>query len=546
MRLDAGLEITERVVAAMDTAGWDKLALRVLDSAHPEQRDFVTDPARYLAAVVGRGGGKTTAGMFRFVIRLLRTPNANCIYLAKVRDHAKRLMWDPLKKLLKTLGFQPGRDLTYNETSLTVKFLKNGAKLRLCGADKPSDVESIRGESYHEIGIDEGAIHPDALVTGLIREIIGPRLLCSLWIIGTPGKRLKGLFYEITRRGSKLSRPWKDRADYPNWKGWSLHKWSLKSAIDATAGNPIPALVELYAIQQAEIADQQLSDENPVKRREYDGEWAADDYVNVYRYRVHISGDDAAARGVPDGSLWNQWDPERVGPYRLAKLPDGFNDWAHVIAFDLGFADPTAINVFAFSPSDPSRTIYHRYCFEKKAMHSQTIAHHLIGSDLNHERPSGLIGALGEWPNGLVADSAHQMAEAILAELSNVYGITIERAVKGFRYKLGAIDVVNGELIDGRIKVLKDSELEAQLLDLQWAESKSGEPMERKDQPNHSADCTIYARVMIANFISAGTVEAPPDPSKDPHSPDYIPPMPDAVKGEYAHLFQDDYQALLG
>jgi hypothetical protein len=36
------------------------------------------------------------------------------------------------------------------------------------------------------------------------------------------------------------------------------------------------------------------------------------------------------------------------------------------------------------------------------------------------------------------------------------------------------------------------------------------------------------------------------DPRKDPRSDQYTPPMPDEIKGEYAHLFQDDYQALLG
>lgn len=532
----------------MDTSQWQSMIDRVTNDCHPEQQDFVLDPSNYIVGLVGRGGGKTVGGRVRFVRRLLGPTKSRCVYIAKTKDHARRLMWVPLKALFKELGFVPRVDIIYNETSLTATIVKTGSSLWLVGADKPSDIEPLRGESFHEAGIDEGSTHADALLDGLIRSILLPRLLGPIWIIGTPGKRLKGLFYEISRRGAKLSRPWKDRdaPEYKNWRSWSLHKWSLKSAIEATRHRPIPELIKIYEKQQQDIADQQLSDENPVKRREYDGEWAADDYVNVYRYRVHISGEDAASRGVPDGSLWNQWDPERVGPYRLAKLPEAFNDWAHVIAFDLGFADPTAINVFAFSPSDPSRTIYHRYCFEKKSMYAQSIAHHLIGADLNHERPSGLIGALGEWPNGLVADSAHQMAEAILAELSNVYGITIERAVKGFRYKLGAIDVVNGELIDGRIKVLKDSELEAQLLDLQWAESKSGEPMERKDQPNHSADGLIYGRAMIAGFISAGTAELPPDPKLDPHSPDYVPPMPDAVGGEYAHLFQDDYKMLLG
>lgn len=520
----------------MDMSGWAALIERVVNDCHPEQRDFVLDPARYIGGLVARGGGKTTGGRARFVRRMLSQSDARCVYLAKTRDHAKRLMWLPLKALFKGLGVTAGRDIVYNETALTATLRKNGASLRLCGADKPADIESLRGETFHEVGIDEGAIHPDRLITDLIRSIIGPRLLGALWVIGTPGKRLKGLFYEITRRGSKLGRLWKDRDAHPGWRGWSVHKWSLKSAIELTRDRPIPELVKIYEAQQQEIEDQQLGDDNPVKRREYDGEWAADETVNVYQYRIHH----------PDtGEPWNQWDPERIGPLKIAKLPDGLDDWCHVISIDPGYSDPTAINVFAFSPSDDSRTVYHRLCFERKGMYAQSIAHILIGADLNHEKPGGIIGAIGEWPTGMVADPAHQMAQAILAELSNVYGIHIEPAKKGFGYKVGAIEVVNGELIDGRIKVLKDSELEAQLLDLQWDESRNGELIERKGQPNHSSDTLVYARAMIANFMSAGGGE-PADAKPDPTSPDYAPPMPDIIPDDFNALFQDDYGALLG
>lgn len=532
MRLDAALEITEQQLASMDTSAWTGLVQRVIDDCHPEQRDFVLDPARRIVALVGRGGGKTTGGRARFVRRMLTQPGARCLYVAKIRQHAKDLMWEPIKARFKALGFVVGKDISYNETSLTVTVKRNGASLKLVGADKMADLEPLRGESFHEVGIDEAASHSDALLVHLIGSILGPRLLGPLWLIGTPGNRLKGLFYETSRRGTKRARLWKERAQFPDWKGWSLHKWTLKSAIDATADRPIDELVKIYLEQQRTIAEDQLSAENPMRRREYDGEWAADETVNVYRYRIHH----------PDtGELWNQWDPERIGPLKIAKLPEQFDDWVHVIALDLGFTDPTAFNVFATSPSDTSRTIYHRLCIERRGLGVQDTAKLLIGDDLKHEAPRGIIGAIGEWPNAMVADSAHQMAEAILTDLANVYGITIERAVKGFRYKLGAIEVVNGDLVDGRIKVLKDSELETQLLDLQWGETARGEPTEHKDQPNHSTDDLIYGRAALAAFMSALTLEGPPKPA-DPRAPGYVPPMPDEIlNNEYAELMADVY-----
>jgi hypothetical protein len=143
----------------------------------------------------------------------------------------------------------------------------------------------------------------------------------------------------------------------------------------------------------------------------------------------------------------------------------------------------------------------------------------------------------------MVADPAHQMAQAILAELLNVYGIHFEPAKKGFDYKFGAIDVVNGDLVEGRIKVLKDSALEEQLLDLQWDESRTGKQIERPGQPNHSADDLVYGRAALQQFINAlpPAPEAPPAP--DPRAPGYVPPLPQLPAGEFGSLLGDpDYE----
>lgn len=529
MRLDSALDETERRSAALDTSGWSALVDRLINDCHPEQRAFVLDDGRYISACIGRGGGKTTGGNVRFLRRMLTQSDARCVFIAKTRLHAKDLLWSETKQLFARLGFVAGRDITYNETSLTATLRRNGASLRLVGADKAADLDSLRGKTYHEVGIDEAASHTDALLDYLIREVIGMRLVGSLWLIGTAGKRLKGIFYEATRRGSKRHRPWSEREQHPGWKGWSSHKWSLKSAIEATKDRPIPKLLEIYAAQLEEIAANGYTDDNPVKRREFDGEWAADDTTNVYTYRIYHP---------ETGELWNQWDPPRDGPLGIGRLPTTFDDWAHVISMDPGFTDPTAINVFSFSPSDPSRTIYHRLCFEQTALYAKLIAQKLIGEQLNHERPGGIIGALGEWPNGMIADPAHQMAKAILAELANVYGIQIEPAEKGFGYKVGAIAVVNGDLVDGRIKVLKGSKLEEQLLDLQWDESRTGELIERKSQPNHSTDCLVYGRILIGKFMVQQAGEPPPEAPPD------APPMPDEIMG--SGFYREDLESLLG
>lgn len=541
MRLDAALDETARRATAMDTSGWAAIAQRIVDDCHPEQRDFVLDPSRYIAALVGRGGGKTAGGRARFLRRLLTTPGANCFYIAKTRDHAERLMWRPLKEIFKKIGFIEDVDVIYNETKLRIILPKTGARLQLFGADKPGYLDQFRGESYHEIGIDEAAFHADRILIAILDSIIGPRLLGSLWLIGTPGDIPKGRFYELTRRGAKLSRLYSERAEHPGFRGCSLHKWTLASAIEKTRDRPIAELLEIYEAQQQEILDKQWSPENPVRRKELDGEWAASGSANVYTYRIHDE----------NGALWNQWDPPRDGPMQIARLPLGpggvpFTYWCHILAMDPGWSDPTALNLFSFAIDDPTMKIYHRLCIEKTGLYSQKIAHIILGIELNKEKPGGIIGAIGQWPSGMISDTAHQMAEATLAELSGVYGIHFEPAKKGFHYKVGAIMAANGHLIDGRMQVLKGSELEAQLLDLQWDETKSGEQIERKGQPNHSADTMIYGLVMYSTMVTATALADAPDPRKDPRHPEYEPPMPASVQDDYAAIFGDDYAALLG
>jgi hypothetical protein len=542
-RLDLGLEETERQLEAGDTSHWAELAERAIADCHPDQRAFVLDPGRRVVALVGRGGGKTTGGKARLVRRLLTTPRARCVYIATTRDHAERLIWEPLKTTLASLGLRAGRDVIYNETKLRVTFRRTGAFLWLFGADKPKEIEKLRGLAFHEVHIDEAASYPTGLVEKLITQIIGPRLgdyggcIC---LYGTPGAQLSGMFYEVSRPGSTRSRPWvkRDEPDFAGWAGWSFHEWDLAGAIEklAAEGRVIQALINLRDEQLLEKRTQGWSDDHPIWLRENRGRWAADNSRNVFTYRIHHP---------ETGELWNQWDPPREGPLQIAKLPDTFDDWAHIIALDLGHSDPTAINAYSFSPSDPTRTIYHRLGFEQTKMYAQTIAFKMIGEALNHGEPDGIIGALGDWPNAMVADSAHQMAAAILAELANVYGVRIEPAQKGYKYKYGAIEVVNGDLFDGRIKVLKGSLLETQLLDLQWALDKFEQQVERKDQPNHSTDTLIYARAAITHLITAGSVAPSERRRAHPHDPGYEPPTGDEPRDEYGLLAADDYSALM-
>jgi len=96
--------------------------------------------------------------------------------------------------------------------------------------------------------------------------------------------------------------------------------------------------------------------------------------------------------------------------------------------------------------------------------------------------------------------------ETTISELANVYGLRFVKADRRPDSKFGAIELTNGDLVDGRIKILKDSPLEKQISVLQWKEDDFGRKKEDKAQANHSTDTLIYARKLIATLFESGAV----------------------------------------
>jgi hypothetical protein len=499
----------KRTEISLDDLWAEDLGRRLVGASHPDQRDAIEDEHRRISYLVGRGGGKTTALRARAVRKLSRKYRARIIYVALSRPTAKQLNWEPLKEMISKLGETD--NFEFSESELTATCKRTGSTYRMVGAEDRKELEKLRGQPFDEVQIDEAASFDPDLLAWLIDRIVGPRMGERNGVIvlaGTPGHQLRGPFYDATRRGSDRHLAYRERTKNKKWLGWSSHAWTLKSVISLPNAKKLyPAQIALWAEALIEKADKQWSDENPIWRREYLGEWAADNTENVFKYRQYME----------DGTAWNMWDPfdgktlEGVIALKaaIAKLPTDVGEWRFVVPMDKGHADPFACNVFAFAPSDPKRNIWHVYSYERTKLYAKPVAEFLIGADAVErmitgriaEPYSGVFGLTG-WPDGIVADAD----QAFIDELANVYGIMAEKAEKKIDYKLGAIELVNGDLIDGRIKVIKGSPLEHQLIGLQWATNENGRLMENKAQANHSTDCLIYGRRLIATLFENGTI----------------------------------------
>jgi hypothetical protein len=429
----------------------------ILVQATAVQRELILDPARHIVALTARRVGKTTAVRGRLVRRMLLQRNARCLYIGMTRQSAEELLWIPLKELNDQLGL----GAKFNNSSLHMILPSNGSEIRINGADNASDIDKFRGHKFDEVWIDESKSFKPKLLDELLRQVLEPALMDNngtLGMIGTPGNILSGMFYEVTRNGSQASKPHSEmtKADVAEDKLWSLHRWKLQ---DNTA-KP-----DLWPKALANKAREGWTDENPIWRREYLGQWVADDADRVYKFKEYTE----------DGRPWNVWEPEPATEANPFGLPEhGKHYWRFVYGIDLGARDPFALQVLAYADSYPD--LLQVYEFSERLELTQ------MGELL-----AGMVAKTGH-PDGMVCDPAGLGGLAI-DFLNQHYGLSIVMADK--KNKPDSIEMTNSDFIDGRLKLLKGSKTGAQALDLQWDDTGL---KENKAQRNDLLDALIYGR----------------------------------------------------
>ena len=559
-----------RAVAAMDPdVAWaDELYARMLADCHPFQRAAVEDPGRRVSLLWGRGCGKTTTQRIRALRKITTRRRASCAYAATSRPEAERLNWEPLKALIEALGEMDS--FVFHESKMLCTCKRTGGQYQFFGIDDKREVEKQRGTPRDEFQVDEAASSDDKLLCWLIDRAVGPRMgerNGTFLLGGTPGHILYGRFYEATRPGSELHRPYAERDQYPSWNGWSSHHCNLPMVLaEPGAAERHPALAANWAEALVEKDAQKWSDDNPIWLREYMAKWAADNTTTMYAY------DAARNAWNPLGWSATDWTAYFALPFEeqakrcvemlkaaVAALPKELTDYQYGYGADLGARDPFALNVRAFSPTDPLRRLFHVACFSRREMYPRAMAQLLIGDEAVaqavrgevYTEVGGLFGITG-WPAGFVADLAG-LGEMVTGEMQSTYGITVKAAAK--KDKLGAIEVVNGDLVDERMNVLAGSPLEEQYATLQWKPDEYGQPKEDKAARNDHADSDTYLRTEIGSMFAA----PPPKPEKaapgedrkrtpksqatKPKADDWD-DRPKKPRGEFDSLLSEDFSGL--
>lgn len=515
------------------------IRVRVVGDCHPFQRNGVIDPHELVSYRVGRGGAKTTTKRARALIKLVSLQRARIGYAATSKEQARDLMWDKLKETCE--NYQILDEFSWLDAPMQMTCKRTGSVYKLRGVEDKRDAEKFRGFPQSEFQIDEAGSFPPELLRYLIEDCVQPRIgeAMSLRFLddegadieiqrggcivmgSTPPAQMAGIFYDATREGSDLHRPYelRDREDLADAE-WSSHAWTLKDVIELPDANRYPALQANWEKALERKRKKKWGDDHPIWQREYLGNWSADHTTTVFRYKPH-----------KDGQPWNQWAPygdrfvEGVIGLRLAidALPKDLKDWRFVVWMDMGNRDPFANNVFALSPTDPDRQIFHVMGYERTGMHARPIAALLMGEEAvdrmlrtgDAGKHGGILGITG-WPDGMGIDAD----QALIDELANVYGLRCEKSDRRADYKFGAIELVNGDLLGGRIKIIRGSPLESQLSTLQWKPDDNGFLKENKAQSNHSSDTLVGAHRKISQLFESGVVGGNNTPT-----PAYVDPM---------------------
>ena len=431
-----------------DTSVSDSEAAKIIyNRLTPIQKGFVDDRARKRAVRASRRTGKSFAVCSEAFIICLNKPRANVVYITLTRSSGKKILWLLMKRFNEELSL----GIKFNNTELIATF-RNGSQISIVGAGDRGEMEKLRGQAFDAVYIDEcKSFHP-AILDELIDEVLLPALLDHrgrLALVGTPGAILSGPFYNVTQGELDKHRLWKDREAHKGKWEYSVHIWKMWEN---------EALSHLWEDALELKASKGWADSDPRWIREYLGEWIASDDALVYRYNKIEKG-------------FNNWEPDRSSDNKFG-LPSG-HDWKYLLGVDLGFEDPTAFVVAAYS------TTHENFYQVWDSRHQ-----HLTVPEIN-AKIDEIIDIFGEF-EVMIGDFGG-LGKTVMQTLSTHYGKNIIPAEK--KEKFDHIELLNSDLLSGNCKIRANSNLAEEMEVLQWD---STGLKEHSGCSNHCCDAFLY------------------------------------------------------
>lgn len=381
-------------------------------------------------------------------------PGSYCLYITTAREEAKKTIWPGIQDIDKALGL----NLQYKQNTGEV-VLPNGSQILLQGAGSKRECEKARGKKYPIVVIDEAQNFGD-LLHYLINEIIEPATLDyqgQILLTGTPNAACAGPFFEVATGIES---------------GWNTHSWTWQD-------NPhLPESTDewLNALRER----RGWTETTPAYLREYMGRWIRDDKTLVFDFRSSLNT-------VPKFDISQE----------LSK------DWEYVLGVDIGFNDPTAFCVLAYSYQAGQVRVVESYKEEA-----------LIPS----EAAARVEEIRERFPINRVVVDTGGIGKGYAEEFQQRFHIPVKPAKK--TEKATYLSYLNGDFRTGALKIAvdKNSELLDEVRLLQWDLNKLSHNKFDFDKSfqDHLCDAMLYAWRECRHHGAEGEFALP-----TPGTPDY-------------------------
>lgn len=408
---------------------------RAVEDSFPKQQAFIRSKARRKAALGTRRCGKTVGVLIDMVLDAMDHPRSLYAYIALTKESAETIAWNTLKDLSDKYDFK----IYFIESKLRAEF-PNGASLSIYGADNPIWIRKFKGHKYRGVAIDEAGEFTSIDLRDFINRIISPCLvdqLGILYLVGTPGYILDGMWWDVTR-------PDKENRDV----GWDVHEWSIEDN---------PHVSGQWAFEYASMLKEYGNELEsfPWFQREWRGRWVVDTEDNVYAYEAKRNN--------------NQIEPDFI-----STLPPGTR---LCLGVDAGYTDATAFVLGAYGPELPHLQIIE--CYKRSEMLFDDIA--------------GIISDyMGRFPGlRIIADPN---SRRFMEEMVKRHHLPLEPANKFQDQKPYAIGVMNNDFQAGRIKLNMPAcvEYAKELVELKKLKKPNNEWKEHPLCANDLCDAALY------------------------------------------------------
>jgi hypothetical protein len=439
-----------RILAEAADRAKRKVRLVPEESLFGAQLAFATTKSKRALAVCSRRAGKSYSVAMRLLMAGFQFPHSLPVYITMSRAGAKNIVWPALIDLNEK--FDLGLQFKQNSGDVV---LPNGSKILLRGAGSFREIDKLRGPKYPIAVVDEAQGFGPGL-TYLLQEVLEPATLDyngSLVVTGTPNAACAGPFFEMAT-DSKSS--------------WEVHSWTLLDN---------PHLPDPHTWLANLRAERGWSEDTSAYLREYCGKWVRDAEGLVFALD--------SGRNV-------------CTTFDTA----GVDDWMYVLGIDLGWNDPTAFCVVAYSPTRKEKITVESYK-EGKLTVSAAAAH---------------IEALKEcYPFYKIVADTGGYGKGYVESWNKDYGLGVEAAKKVD--KATHIEFLNSDLRAGVMKIASDKNQalldEARLLQWDMTTVQNGKFVTDKRFEDHLCDAWLYASRALSVFLSEPTYNTPKPGDKD-------------------------------